>query len=161
MRRNGFTLIELLIVIAIMAILGSLALSAFSTARKQARDVQRKSELTQYKTALESFYAAYQSYPIYPLPSGSGSPAVSNLNQGIFASDSIFVTNFMSGSILKGVNVADVNEDHLSYGYYYQSDGINYKLWGPVEIGHYFEICSSGKVGYVATAPSSTITCDL
>lgn len=152
MRQKGFSLIELLIVIAIMAILGSLALSAFSTARKQARDAQRKSDMTQYKTALESYYATYSSYP------NSGTPAaiiVSNGNTGIFDTGSVFAQTYMGGSVLQGVNAAD------GYVYKYYSDGLSYKLWGKVEFGNYFEICANGRNGFVTAEPGGSVTCDL
>lgn len=51
----GFTLIELIVVIAIVAILTSLATVNFNQARVRARDVQRKSELRQIQNALELY----------------------------------------------------------------------------------------------------------
>jgi len=154
MKKKGFSLIELLIVISIMAILASLALSAFSTARKQARDTQRKSDLTQYKTALESYYTAKNSYPV---SASLISPDVSNggVGESIFAANSTFSSSYMGSSVLQGVNPAD------GYLYYYISDGLNYKLWGVTELNSYFEICSSGKVGPLSTVPGNNLSCDL
>ncbi len=150
--KRAFSLIELLVVISIMAMLGSLALSAFSTARKQARDSQRKNELTQYKTALESYYVANSIYPVY-----SGSPAISNQFQGIFDQNSSYIQTYMGGTTLQGVNAAD------NYVYYYLSDGIKYKLWGKIELGDYFEICANGKSGALKSQSLNTasLNCDL
>ena len=151
MKKNkGFSLIELLISIAIMAILGSIALTSFTTIRKQARDQQRKTELNQYKTALEAYYADNSSYPLY-----SGSAAISNQNQGIFDSSSVIISTYFGGTVLQGVNAAD------NYLYYYISDSVNYKLWGNVEINSYFEIFSNGKSGYIDAVTTTSVACNL
>ncbi len=152
MPKRGFSLIELLVVISIMAILGSLALTAFSTARKEARDTQRKNELTQYKTALESYYVASSGYPVY-----SSNPAISNQFQGIFDQNSSFIQTYMAGTTLQGVNASD------NYLYYYLSDGTIYKLWGKMELNDYFEICSNGKSQALKSASLNTasLTCDI
>lgn len=59
----GFTLIELLVVISIIGILVSLGMASYSMIEKQARNAKRKADLTQLKTALESYYAAKGTYP--------------------------------------------------------------------------------------------------
>lgn len=133
-----------------MAILGSIALTSFTTIRKQARDQQRKTELNQYKTALEAYYADNNAYPLY-----AGSPAVSNQNQGIFDSSSVLIRTYLGSSVMQGVNAAD------NYLYYYISDSVNYKLWGKVEINDYFEICSNGKSGNASTVSTTSVVCDL
>lgn len=60
---KGFTLIELLIVMAIIAILISIGLAAFTRAQAQARDGQRKSDLQNIAGALESYYSDNNVYP--------------------------------------------------------------------------------------------------
>jgi len=67
---KGFTLIELLVVISIIGILASLTLVSFSGAQKQTRDTQRRSDLAQYRNALESYAAS--NVGMYP----SSGPAV-------------------------------------------------------------------------------------
>ena len=59
---KGFTLIELLAVIAIIGILATLILVSLSNARKQARDVQRKSTVRAIAQAEESYYNSNSSY---------------------------------------------------------------------------------------------------
>jgi len=56
--KRGFTLIELLVVISIIGILAGLTLSSYSGAQKQARDSQRRSDLNQYRNALEAYAAS-------------------------------------------------------------------------------------------------------
>jgi len=62
-RRTGFTLIELLLVIAIIAILSSFVFVAFDEAKAKARDVERTTGLSQFRTALESFRTNGDVYP--------------------------------------------------------------------------------------------------
>lgn len=61
--RRGFTLVELLIVVAIMAILSSITVGQFQTAKKKANDVSRKSDLNGVSKALQMYYADYGAMP--------------------------------------------------------------------------------------------------
>ena len=61
---KGFTLIELLIVIAIIGILSSLGLSAYTQVQARARDSQRKTDLQQIRIALEVYRSDNQGYPL-------------------------------------------------------------------------------------------------
>ena len=61
--KKGFTLIELLVVIAIIGLLSTLAVVALGTAREQARDSKRLSDLKQTQTALELYYTDNNAYP--------------------------------------------------------------------------------------------------
>lgn len=60
---KGFTLIELLVVIAIMSILTMITVSQFTTARRKARDVSRKSDLNSVSKAVYMYYADYGVFP--------------------------------------------------------------------------------------------------
>lgn len=55
MKKNGFTLIELLVSMGIIAVLSGMAVFNFNQARMRARDVSRKSDLSQMQKALELF----------------------------------------------------------------------------------------------------------
>ena len=71
MRKNqrlAFTLIELLVVISIIGILALLGFTSYTAAQKQTRDAQRKSDLSKYQAALETYSAKHNS--LYPLYSG-------------------------------------------------------------------------------------------
>lgn len=60
---RAFSLVELLVVIAILATIIGLSLPNFLGARTRARDVRRKGELNQLKTALQLYYNDFKTYP--------------------------------------------------------------------------------------------------
>ncbi len=62
-KKNGFTMIEILVVITIIGILATLILTNFGPSRAKARDVQRKTDLNQIKTALALYYNVWNEYP--------------------------------------------------------------------------------------------------
>lgn len=70
MKSKAFTLIELLIVISIIGILAALITASFVASQRQARDTQRKSDLNQYRTALEAFANSHNG--LYPFAGGNG-----------------------------------------------------------------------------------------
>ncbi len=63
MNKLGFTLIEILVAISVIALVIGVALPNFLGARERGRDIKRKSELNQLKTALRLYYSDYGRYP--------------------------------------------------------------------------------------------------
>ncbi len=62
-KQEGFTLLELLIVIVIIGILAVLIVPNLASGPQRARDGQRKSDLRNIKTALETYYNDKNGYP--------------------------------------------------------------------------------------------------
>jgi len=140
--RAGFTLIELLVVIAIIGILAGLTLTGFGAARKQARDATRRSDLGQYRTALEA-YASNNSGK-YLNETGD-----SNLNTGIFeGTTTLLVTEYLPAQIEDPANTTT-----YKYTYTVDADLLGYKLTAALETGGNWVICSSGKAGKDVTCP--------
>jgi prepilin-type N-terminal cleavage/methylation domain-containing protein len=132
--KKGFTLIELLIVISIIAILAGFGTARYLTAERQTRDTQRKSDLTQYRVALENYASANNT--AYPeLASG---PIGGNL-----CDLAGFQTAYLSGTCLQDPRLATGGD------YYYCSDSEQYALWAKLETGEndYFIVCSNGRSG--------------
>jgi len=61
--RKGFTLIELLIVVAIIGILAAVAIPQFAAYRMRGYNSSATSDLRNFKTSLESFFADNAKYP--------------------------------------------------------------------------------------------------
>lgn len=68
-RRGGFTLIELLIVVAIIAILASIAVSNFLEAQVRSKVARASSDMRTIATALETYRVDINKYPPTPMDS--------------------------------------------------------------------------------------------
>jgi prepilin-type N-terminal cleavage/methylation domain-containing protein len=142
--KRGFTLIELLVVISIIGILAGLTLSSYSGAQKQARDSQRRSDLNQYRNALEVYAGANNlKYPGY--------------------NNEVQSTTLCRQ--LSAVMSSCPADPLTTQYYYYRSDGVDntgdatatqYILWATLETGGCWEVCSNGKTGKVPTPPTSS-----
>ena len=140
-QKSGFTLIELLVVISIIGILASLTLVSYTGAQKQTRDTQRRSDLAQYRNGLENYAAA---------------------NNGMYTSrtdrqlaDSR-PCDMLNPNFISGCPSDPIGDTHT---YYYRSNGggwgeptaTQYVLWVQLETGGYWEVCSDGRSGKLAS----------
>lgn len=149
--KNGFTLIELMVVVSIIGILATLLTTSFLLARKQGRDARRRSDLQQYRVALENYYSVNSAYPI----ANTGNDSTSQ--NGVFSNAGALYIFLNNSIILDPVNDA-------TYKYiYFGVGGTTYKIYGTMESSNYWIICSNGKSGlYVsAVAPTADANCDL
>ena len=61
--QKGFTLIELLIVVAIIGILAGITIPMYQSYVARAKNSAALSDLKNFKTGMEAYYADNQSYP--------------------------------------------------------------------------------------------------
>ena len=145
---SAFTLIELLVVISVIGILATVLLARFGTVEKSGRDTRRKSDLNQYRTALENY--SIKTGGVYP-----------SYTTAIDASGSLCTT---LGTSYIATCVQDPRQDGSTYYYRYLSNGsgsgtvdaTQYMLWAYVETGGttpYLYVCASGKIAQKASAP--------
>jgi prepilin-type N-terminal cleavage/methylation domain-containing protein len=146
----GFTLIELLVVISIIGILAGMITVSFTSSQKQARDTERKSDLTQYRTLLESF--ANKNNGLYPSRHVSGGQPAS--------------TTLCTDLVLTGCPEDPKYASDNTYQYKYQSDGTGsgtvtgttYVLWAKLEnvTNMFWVVCSTGQSGKIASSTTFT-----
>lgn len=134
---RAFTLIELLIVISIIGILAALSLASFTTSQKQARDTQRKSDLSQYRSSLESY--ANVNNGLYPV-----------LSSAVSAATTLCTTLTLTGC------PEDPKSSVSTYHYCSDTTGTKYVVWGTLEnlASMNWIVCSDGKSGLSAGTPS-------
>jgi len=140
-KKKGFTLIELLVTISIIGILVSFGAAKYITSEKQARDTQRKSDLAQYRIALENYATVNGS--LYPLSDATGKIGTLCTNLG----------NFIASCLHDPRTTPD-------YLYFVSADRISWVLGAALETGGYWEICANGKSGKISSAPTDS-SCDL
>jgi prepilin-type N-terminal cleavage/methylation domain-containing protein len=137
--KRAFTLIELLIVVAIIGVLAGAFISFYPAAQKRARDGRRQSDISQYRTALEKY---------------------ANNNNGNYIVGSNINIQGQCSTLGLGSSCVD---DPLggTRHYIYYGTALRYVLYSPLEASSTnFIVCSNGKTGTSATAPSSD-TCPL
>lgn len=127
---NGFSLVELLVVMAVLGILATVVVVAIDPSARmaEARDAQRKSDLSQIADALEVYYVRNNGY--YPV---TGEGLDSDYNSDPDSSDWWTPEKFLSEDYLKRLPVdpknGEVNDYWYPYAYYYYSpDGKEYEL---------------------------------
>jgi len=67
-RPGGFTLIELMIVVAVVAILASIALPAYNDSVRKSRRGQAKADMVEYAQMLERYHSVNNTYEGFTLP---------------------------------------------------------------------------------------------
>lgn len=137
---KGFTLLELLIVIAVVGVMASFGVNTFRKSQSAARDANRKSDIGQFRTALEAY--ANRGSNLYPARDNNGGVAAST----VLCTD-LGLTN---------CPVDKKQSTDATFTYRYQSDGgatggpvgTQYVLWAKLEATtDNWVVCSNGKAG--------------
>lgn len=122
--KKGFTLVELLIVIAILAILSTLGISNFQTAKIKARDAGRKSDLATVAKALEAYVNDHRAYPL----SNSSGQIICRTGNVACDWDSAF-TDGTTIYVSDLPHDSNVNQDYI----YESATGADYTLYARLE----------------------------
>lgn len=133
----GFTLPELLIVMTVLAGLAAVMMVSYPASQRRARDTRRISDLKQYQTAIELYANRVGSY--------------SGLTSGVPGNGA------QCG--LLGLSTCPRDPKSPAQNYSLQANISSYSLSVRLEqqtgtTPNYFVVCSDGRSGYCATAPS-------
>ena len=152
--KRGFTLIELLVVISIIGILATLMISRYGMAEKSARDAERKSDLNQYRIALENL--ASQTGGIYPIKEPSAGVAS---NESVEPCDSLKDGDYISACPMDPRQEEADTCDEYCYLYLTDIDGLDYILWARTETGsgtnNFWYVCADGRASNKTSTPTS------
>lgn len=151
---QGFTLIELMVTIGIIAILSAVLFASYNSAREQARDKLRMSDLKEMQVALELYKAQHGRYPargcgVNSQYAGPGPKPVAPFDPSNFESCDTYIVGHAAGISFTPDFIDVLPRDPKSengQGYYYRTDtdGTFYKLLSlnaveSLTIGNYSE----------------------
>ncbi len=134
--RRGFTLIELLVVISIIGILAGMTMVSYTTAQRQARDTERRSDLAQYRNGLANFAVG---------------------NDGLFPVRTTLynASSFCGAELAEFISACPADpigtDDYL---YLSDADGTEYILYADLETTGWWYVCSSGISAESASQPN-------
>jgi len=133
-RSDGFTLLELLVTTIMIAVLTIIGIVSYSSVNKRSRDVKRKSDLEQIRSALEMYRSDNGAYP----NAGAGS---------------LTLASNLAGSLVSTYIPAIPDDPNGTQHYYYQGIQVN---------SSYVGYCVSALLETIpATPPQSTCTVSL
>jgi general secretion pathway protein G len=106
-RARGFTLLEVLVSATIIAVLTAIGIVSYASVNKRSRDVKRKSDMEQMRSALEMFRADNNEYPN---PGTNASIIAGQFNQASVLEDDLVSTYLPAVS----------TDPDVDQSYYYQ-----------------------------------------
>jgi len=153
---KGFTLIELIIVMAVIGALGSIMIMNFPAGRERARDTNRRADLKQYQTAMET--AANRNNGIYPIDETGTDPSTFCVVGGDLEKYENCPQDPRNG------DSGECSGQDCEYHYMSNAVGTQYSLWAALErpadnLDFWFVVCSNGLTKESATAPTAANLC--
>ncbi len=125
-RNSGFTIIEMLIVVTILAMLAGVLVPVLEDAGASARDARRAADLKAVQSALEAYKRENGTYPStdngWLTDAPAGNPPADPYGPNGYIPG--LVPNYMQ-TLPKD---PDSNYPNADAGYYYRSDGTDYKF---------------------------------
>jgi len=140
----GFTLVELLIAVAIIALLTSIGITAFTRAQRNSRDVRRRADLMSLSSALELYYDDNNAYP-------SEATWASQVPGDGNALDSGLVPTYIK--VLPDDPMEDASD---GYAYFYNSSVGCYCLSAQMEIAGNADFTQCTNAGWTGGPSSQT-----
>jgi prepilin-type N-terminal cleavage/methylation domain-containing protein len=131
MKNRAFTLIELIIVIAIIALLTGIVMTAFNPAKSKSRDAKRISDLGQLQLNLELYFDRCREYPD-PINTNELSTGASNGCP----------TGVTLGTYISTIPRPPTTADGTSYGYSRSPSKRDYVLHAHLE--NYNDVLNDG-----------------
>lgn len=114
-KRKGFTLIELLIVIAIIGLLSTIAVTALNTARQKARDTVRLSDMQTLIKAIELYRSNTNTFP-----PNTGEGACGGWDS---TADGSFMQTLVTANLIPQIKDPSLNSTCGNYRYYLYDPG--------------------------------------
>ena len=141
--QKGFTLIEILVVIAIIGILSSVGLTAYTATQRNSRDARRKTDLETLRQTLELYKSTNSVYP--------NNPALSGLYSSEGSVKSALTGNGSGGPFISGSSYPKDPE---------VSSGNHYTYLGPDRSGTgKYLVCAHLESGGIVGDPCSIEDC--
>jgi len=116
--QGGFTLIELMIVIAILGILASIAISSYQDYSIRARVSEATQAVAPFTTAVGTYYWTNQTFPTNRTASGQ-----SNVN-----------TKYITGVTITATGLISIDIDEINTGVSSQTSDTMYLIYTPTEV---------------------------
>jgi len=135
--RRGFTLLEVLVSTTIIAVLTIIGVVSYGSVNKRSRDVKRKSDIEQIRSALEMFRSDTGGYPA--------------VNTGAFGNVSALNTGNSNTGLVSTYMPSIPTDPKPAQNYYFRATNLD------ATTGKYYGYCICGNLETLGASSSCTI----